>query len=489
MNFKIINKKLEDIASDLTLVFVINKGLKHSFVQDKKELTKLGFKGSNEEFCYISQSNTLYVGIENLKDLDFIRVGGAIASRFCLNKNFRSLKLATYCLDDEFNAIKAIVEGIVLGDYSFDKHKTSKTKHNLKEVYISIKATFSKKEINGKKVQKALDEAMAFCEATIFTRDIVNRTPNDVTPEKLASIATKLAKTYELDYAILEEKKLKKLKMNAMLAVSRASVNPPRLIHLSYKSKNAKKKLVLIGKGLTYDSGGLSLKPADFMVTMKCDKAGGATVLGILKGICEMGLDIDVDVIIGATENMIGGNAYKPDDVLVSKSGKTIEVRNTDAEGRLVLADCLSYAQENIKDFDYIIDYATLTGACAVALGQYTSGVMGHNKELKRALESAGEISGDLINPLNFNKHLSKLITSNIADVCNIASSRYGGALTAGLFLDHFVEKENKNKWLHIDIAGPAYVEKIWGYSDVGASGSGVRASLTWINNILGNKQ
>lgn len=488
MNCNIVDKKLDAIKADLAVVLVVNKELTHEFIKDKKELKRLGFRANDQEVCYVSSSNILYVGIENLQDLDYLRVGTALASRFCLDKEISSLKIASYSKNDDFDAIKSMVEGFMLGDYSFDRHKSKKIKHNLKDIYISTQTSLSKKEVNAKLAENAVQEAIAFAKATIFTRSIVNRTPQDVTPSKLANIALKLANKYNIHHSILNEKQIEKLNMNAFLAVGRASVHSPRLIHLSYKHKNPKKKIVLIGKGLTYDSGGLSLKPADFMVTMKCDKAGSATVLGILKGVCEMKLPIALDIIIGATENMIGGDAYKPDDVLVSKSGKTIEVRNTDAEGRLVLADCLTYAQEKIKNFDHIIDYATLTGACAVGLGSYTSGVMGHNRKLKNDFEIAGEASGDWMNPLNFNKYLPALIKSNIADVCNVATTRLGGALTAGLFLDHFVEKENKDKWLHIDIAGPAYVEKSWGYSNIGASGAGVRATLTWMNKMLGNK-
>ncbi|BAM31964.1 leucyl aminopeptidase [Helicobacter cinaedi CCUG 18818 = ATCC BAA-847] len=183
--------------------------------------------------------------------------------------------------------------------------------------------------------------------------------------------------------------------------------------------------------------------------------------------------------IVGAAENMIGGNAYKPDDVLYSREGKSIEVRNTDAEGRLVLADCLSYAQD-LKP-DILIDFATLTGACVVALGEYTSGIMGHNDKLKLEFEKIALDSGELMACLPFYRHLKKLIESKIADVCNVGSSRYGGAISAGLFLSEFIRDEYKDKWLHIDIAGPAYVEKEWDINPSGGSGAGVRAGIEFI--------
>jgi leucyl aminopeptidase len=283
-----------------------------------------------------------------------------------------------------------------------------------------------------------------------------------------------------LECTILEVNALEEEKMGAMLAVGRASVNPPRLIHLAYKPKNPKKVITLVGKGLTYDSGGLSLKGATSMVTMKMDKAGGCAVMGIIKAVSELKLDIEVHAFVGAVENMIGGNAYKPDDVLVAKNGKTIEVRNTDAEGRLVLADVLGYAQEKVKA-DYIFDYATLTGACMVALGAYTTGVMGHNEALKQTWLSAGEKSGEYCGNLPFNPQLKKLIKSELADVCNVSSKPYGGAITAALFLDHFIDENMKNKWVHFDIAGSAYTESAWDVHTYGGTGAGVRMTLNWL--------
>ena len=194
----------------------------------------------------------------------------------------------------------------------------------------------------------------------------------------MASIAECMGESTMLSCKVLKTKGLKKEKMHTLLAVGRASVHRSRVIHLAHKPKNAKLKVTLVGKGLTYDSGGLSLKPADYMVTMKSDKSGGSAVIGIMKAVAELDLPIEVHGFVGAVENMIGGNAYKPDDVLKAKNGKTIEIRNTDAEGRLVLADVLCYAQQEVKA-DYLFDFATLTGASVVAVGHYTSSIMGHN--------------------------------------------------------------------------------------------------------------
>ncbi|EAJ5915808.1 leucyl aminopeptidase, partial [Campylobacter jejuni] len=342
---------------------------------------------------------------------------------------------------------------------------------------------------NGKKFNKdeakiGLERGEILANATNFTKNIVNEIPEIYTPLKMAEDAQNLAKENKnIICKIYDEKFLAKEKMNAFLAVNHASVHPPRLIHLSYKAKNAKKRVVFVGKGLTYDSGGLSLKPADFMLTMKADKSGAAAAMGIIKAVAELALDLEVHCILGATENMIGGNAYKPDDVLISREGVSIEVRNTDAEGRLVLADCLSFAQD-LKP-DLLIDMATLTGACVVGLGEFTSAIMGNNEELQNDFYLSSKKSGEYTTILHFNPHLRELIKSNIADVSNTASSRYGGAITAGLFLDKFIRKEYKDKWLHLDIAGPAYTEKSWGYSSFGAGGAGVRMCVNYLIQIL----
>ena len=293
-----------------------------------------------------------------------------------------------------------------------------------------------------------------------------------------------MAKDNGLECEILGEKELAKEKMDAMLAVGRASHHDSKLIHLTYKpKKKARKVISLIGKGLTYDSGGLSLKPATSMVTMKMDKAGGCSVLGMIKAASELKLDVEIHVFIGAVENMLGGDAYKPDDVLVSRSGITVEVRNTDAEGRLVLCDVLDYAQDKVKA-DYMFDFATLTGACMVALGQYTTGVMGHSSKLKHSVIKSANNSGELAATLPFNKHLKKLLKSGIADISNVSSKPFGGAITAGLFLDRFIREENKDKWLHFDIAGSAYTESPWDCNVYGATGASVRMISHFLQNM-----
>lgn len=478
MKFELIEKKVSEIDADVEIVFIVDKNFNHKWVIDKDELDLLNFKGEAEEVAFLPHQRRVYVGVKSL-DHDEIRIASAKAIKAVKNKKFKSAKIGTYIQNCPVTNIKAVVEGIILGNYEFNKYKSKTQISKLKTIYIA-KEDFADKNFTTKNAKKSIEEAIIVAEATNFVKDLVNTPPNEITPQTLAKIAKEMAKEEGIDCKILDEKDLEKEKMGAFLAVAKASSNPPRLIHLSYKPKNPKAKIALVGKGLTYDSGGLSLKPSEYMVTMKSDKSGACAVIGIIKAAKKLNLPVEIHSIVGAAENMVGGNAYKPDDVLTAKNGKTIEVKNTDAEGRLVLADSLCYAQEKIKP-DYILDFATLTGACVVALGEYTTGVMGHNDELKEKIVAAAKASGELAAILPFNRYLPKLLESKIADICNISSSRYGGAITAALFLSEFIEEKNKDKWVHLDIAGPAYVEKEWGYNPYGASGAGVRLAIKWL--------
>ena len=479
MQFQLTNKKLNEIKADLELIFVVDKNLKHKFIKDEKAFKFANYKG--ESVLLLLESGRIYVPLNKL-GYDELRIAAAKAYNAVKSLNVKSLKLASYVAGCQKMSFQALTEGFLLGAYEFNKYKEKKEKYALKEII------FSSEEFNGEVVrendaQDGFAHGEIIATATNFTKDIVNEIPEIYTPQKMAEDAQNLAKSSpNLSCKIYDEKFLEKEKMNAFLAVNKASVHPPRLIHLVYKPKDAKKRVIFVGKGLTYDSGGLSLKPADYMLTMKADKSGAAAAMGIIKGAAELNLPFEIHAILGAAENMIGGNAYKPDDVLISRSGVSIEVRNTDAEGRLVLADCLSYAQDFKPDI--LIDMATLTGACVVGLGEYTSGIMGNSEELKRKFKDLSGSSGELFSILEFNDYLRELIKSSIADVSNCASSRYGGAITAGLFLDKFIKDEYKDKWLHLDIAGPAYLEKAWGYYAAGATGAGVRANLYFLQAL-----
>jgi leucyl aminopeptidase len=458
---------VNNIECDINVEFLRKESLKTH--KSKKLLKQAGFSAAQDSSCFLHKKDLLVCGVDSL-NADDIRSACSVAIKCLQSSNYKSASF-----DVNATNIKAIVEGIVLGGYIFNEYKSKPKKINLKNIYLLTQDVV--------KLSTAFSEAIIIAEATCFTRDIVNTIPNDLHPVSFVKLAKNLAKENYLTCNILNEKKLKNEKMGAMLAVGRASIHESQLIHLIYRPKNPRKVISLIGKGLTYDSGGLSLKSGTSMVTMKMDKAGACAVLGMIKAVSELKLDIEIHAFIGAVENMIGGNAYKPDDVLTARNGTTIEVRNTDAEGRLVLADVLCYAQDKVKA-DAIFDFATLTGACMVALGQYTTGIMGHSSKLKHNISRAATASGELTGSLPFNTHLKKQLKSELADICNISNKPYGGAITAGLFLDKFIKEENKKKWIHFDIAGSAYTESPWDCNVYGGTGAGVRMMCEYLKNI-----
>ncbi|MFZ2890228.1 leucyl aminopeptidase [Sulfuricurvum sp.] len=473
MNVKLSNQSLHLIDADLTLEFITAKELEIHPLNSL--LTQAGFKAETEQLCTLHEQRLIVCGIAEEASDEIYRSSMANAIKIVMNYAYGSLKLAQYT-PQHFGSL---IEGIILGSYRFEQYK-SETKPSLLTQIIFSHENRDRTTNDIDELTTTLSQTLIISKATNFVRNLVNQTPYDMTPQAMAVTADTLASTNNLECTILDVNGLEDEKMNAMLAVGRASSNPPRLIHLAYKPANPKKVITLVGKGLTYDSGGLSLKAAASMVTMKMDKAGACAVMGIIKAVSELKLDIEIHAFVGAVENMIGGNAYKPDDVLRAKNGKSIEVRNTDAEGRLVLADVLGYAQANVNA-DYIFDYATLTGACMVALGPYTTGVMGHNSTLKESFISAADQAGEYCGILPFNRHLKKLIKSDLADVCNVSSKPYGGAITAALFLDNFIDENMKDKWVHFDIAGSAYTESAWDVHTYGGTGAGVRMTLKWL--------
>ena len=469
MKINLVEKSAKN-SSDIEIVLV--KTL--DGLEDSEILEILDFKAKDESCVLLAESKKIYVGFEE-NDYDSIAIAIATAIKKLQTTKFKSAKIKL-CEVLE-NNLKALVEGALLGEYKFTHYKSEKENKKI-ELNLIVKEKTPE-------LEKVLKESKIISKAVNKTRTMVNTAPADFYPSVMAEVAQELAKDANISCEVYGEKYLEKNKMMAMHSVGRASIHESKLIHLSYKPKNAAKKIVLVGKGLTYDSGGLSLKPSDSMVGMKMDKSGGCAVLSTLWAIAKLELPFEVHGIVGAVENMIGGNAYKPDDILKAKNGKTIEVRNTDAEGRLVLADCLCFAQDEIKDIDYIFDYATLTGACVVGVGQYTTGIMGNNEILKRNAVLSALKSGEYATTLDFNRYLKKAIKSEVADICNVANTRYGGAITAGMFLDNFIYDENKEKWIHFDIAGPAYVESVWGYNPHGGSGAGVRMTIKFLQNLI----
>ena len=326
---------------------------------------------------------------------------------------------------------------------------------------------------------EAVNRGVVIGEGVLLTRELVNLPPNYMYPEAFATRAATVAVTCGLELEVWDELRLRRENCNALLAVNAGSSRPPRLLILRYAGTNNAEPLALVGKGVTFDSGGLSLKPTEGMTTMKCDMAGAATVLGTMQTIARLKLPTPVVGLVGLVENMVSGSCFKLGDVLTARSGKTIEILNTDAEGRLVLADVLDVAlQENPKA---IIDLATLTGACVVALGNDISGLMTNNSDLTEKIESAAEAVGELVWQLPMHSHFKEQIQSQVADIKNIGDGRWGGAITAAKFLEEFVAEK---PWTHIDIAGPAFADKPKNYIDAGASGCMVRTLTKLIESM-----
>lgn len=375
------------------------------------------------------------------------------------------------------DSIKAFTVGIILGSYQFNRYKTQ-----LKDAPKGIqKLNFKVPSEVLAASKSAIKTAESDCEGVLLARDLINGAPSDVTPKVLADTARKIAKG-PVKLKLYTLKDLKRMGAGGILGVNIGSAQEPYLIHLHYKpAGKARKSVAIVGKGITFDSGGLSLKPAGSMETMKMDMSGAAAVLGVFSQLVKARPQVEVHGIIATTENMPGGKAYKPGDVLKAINGKTMEVLNTDAEGRLVLSDALSYAVQQKPD--QIIDLATLTGACVVALGSLVTGAMGNDPKLMEEIKQATESEGERIWELPLVNEYRDDIKSKVADIKNIGGGREAGSIIGGLFLQEFV---GDKPWVHLDIAGPAYLEREYSsvpYLTYGGTGLMVRSLLAFLGN------
>ncbi len=450
----------------------------------RKSAEKEGFTGKQSQAAaaypkegYFS-SRVVLLGLGAKAEFEaetFRRAGGR------LSRKAREIRLETASVDwPRFlkdDCLKAFAEGLILGSYLFNRYK-SQIKDNPKNLE-STTFRFSAETLP--KMKKALQTASLNCQAVCMARDLVNGAPSDITPRVLADEARKLAKG-PIRLRLFSRKDLKRMGAGGILGVNIGSAQEPYLIHLHYKpAGKPKKSVAIVGKGITFDSGGLSLKPAGSMETMKMDMSGAAGVLGVFSQLSKLKPQVEVHGIIPTTENMPGGRAYKPGDVLKALNGKTMEVLNTDAEGRLILSDALSYAFN--QKVDEIIDMATLTGACVVALGSLLTGAMTNNPDLLGRFKKAAEAEGEPIWELPLVKEYSDDIKSKIADIKNIGGSREAGAIIGGLFLQEFV---GETPWVHLDIAGPAYMEKEYSalpYLTFGGTGVMIRSLLAYLRS------
>ncbi|MFZ5845256.1 MAG: leucyl aminopeptidase [Patescibacteria group bacterium] len=372
-------------------------------------------------------------------------------------------------------AAQGLVVGVALGTYVFLKHKAEaeqKKEKPLEEVYLLTAAG----KLNS--VSAGLELGQVVSRAVAFSRDLVNEPPSTTTPSYLGEVARAVSQgSRVISCEVLGPEQMKKLGMEAILGIARGSDEEPRFIKLAYKG-GGRKTVCLVGKGITFDTGGLSLKPSEGMQTMKLDMAGAAAILAIFQALRELKPKLNVVGLIAATENMPGGRAIKPGDIVRALNGKTIEILNTDAEGRVILSDALSYAAERVKP-DVLIDLATLTGACMVALGEEIAGIFGTDVKLVGQLKEAARASGERLWELPLAADYQETLKSTVADLKNITGSKYGGAITAALFLKEFVPEGIP--WVHLDIAGPAFAEKDAPLTPKGGTGFGVRTILHYL--------
>jgi leucyl aminopeptidase len=486
--------------SDMLALGVFSDGKRAAFCDklDKKlkgavtKLIKLGdFKGDEKttSLLYtdgkIGSARVLLVGLGESKKagVDTIRKAAAIAASKAVELK---AKLAVLAVHQDVVGMKgfsaeelgqAVAEGAYFGGYRYDEYVGKSKNERLKSVKAMI---VESKEKVLRQLSRGVKRGNIVGQSQKYARTIANRPANVITPQVLAAEAKKLARnTAGLTCSVLNEAQLKQKKMGGILAVGQGSVNKPRLIVLKYapRGRKAKARVALVGKAITFDSGGLSLKPGEGMHEMKFDKSGGMAVLGAMKAVAQLKPAVCVYGIVPSAENMPGSKSYRPGDIVTTYSGKTVEILNTDAEGRMLLCDAIHHAVK--LKCDTIIDIATLTGACVVALGSNRSGLMGNDEKLVGRLKDAGERSGELLWHLPCDDEYLELMKSKIADLKNIGG-KWAGACTAGAFLGEFA---GKAKWAHIDMAGVgAYGDKK--AQTTGSVGYGVRLLTAYVMNL-----
>ena len=494
-SFTTSNKSADQIAADLSAVFMFSGEKVPAGISDKALRSELGsildeegFEGKSGQ-CLVWHANGrsapkryVVVGLGKREKFSPSSMRDAVATAARKGESVRAKKLVLQIPGDSVGAFStvdrtaAVVEGVVLGTYKFDRYinEASQKAHPPEEVVISS-------SLPAAALKEGIRLGTITSTATILARDLVTEPAGVMTPTEMAKRASAVARAKGLGIKILEKKDLERLGMGAFLGVNAGSDEPPKLIHLTYRPKGVKpkKRVALVGKGITFDSGGLNLKPTGSIETMKCDMSGSAAVLSAMSALPDLNPAVEVHGFMAMTENMPGGSAYKPGDVLRTMKGKTIEVNNTDAEGRLVLCDALAYAQQHKPDI--ILDLATLTGACVVALGPLATGVMGNDKKLVDSVVKSADEIGEKMWPLPLYDEYLEMMNSDVADMQN-SGGRWGGALTAGLFLQEFVDE--KIAWAHLDIAGPAFVDKEIPLSRKGGTGAGVRTLLRYLTTL-----
>ena len=487
MKLKSGARDLAQLEADLVVAFAYEGDTRPQGVRDPGLAAELaaqmkaeGFRGrSNDRLVWNADGRYrarrfLVVGLgERGRPVgEALRLGCARAARAAAGFSAESLALRLPPAGrDAADEARAAAEGVVLGAYQFDRYLTdaARRRPHLARVELSFDAS---------KAKPAVSRGELGGRAVCLARDLVNEAPSRLTPQVFARRARQEARAGGLACRVLGPREITKLRLGALLAVARGSSEPPHVVHLSYRPRGrSRHRILLVGKGVTFDSGGLDIKPAESMLTMKMDMAGAAAVLATMTTLSRIGCRAEVHGLLGLVENMTGGSAYKPGDILETHSGKTVEVGNTDAEGRLVLCDLLSYGVRSFRP-THVVDVATLTGACVVALGLRAAGLFTRDEALGEALLGAARAAGEKLWRLPLYDDYLSLLQKGPADLCNVGG-RWGGAITAALFLGEFVPRELA--WAHLDIAGPAYAETELAESPPGGTGAAVLSLLRWL--------
>jgi len=427
-------------------------------------------------------SRVAVAGLGKQPELTQDRVRGAVAETCRLLRKKGANSIATIVQGAGIagisleSAAQAVTEGALLGVYSFRKHITKEDEYGEIKELLLVASDQDKLPI----LERGCNKGRVLAEATNLARDMVNEPGNYMTPTHMAETAKKLSETYGLEISVLEREQMQELGMGALLGVAQGSRQPPKFIVLNYKgSSSTEIDMALVGKGITFDSGGISIKPSEGMAEMKGDMAGGAAVMAAMSAIAQLKPRINIMAIIPATENLPGESALKPGDILTAMNGKTIEIVSTDAEGRLTLADALAYAKK--LGAKSMVDVATLTGACRIALGDVCSGAFGNNQELVDKIIAAGAEAGELIWQMPMYDRYKEQNKSDVADIKN-TGGRYGGAITAAQFLAEFA---GDTPWVHLDIAGKELSEKERNYLVKGATGVTVRTLVNFVLSLI----
>jgi len=479
MEIKAVKNK-NFIEKDTLVFFITKENQKEAFqLKYLKEIKEeyISFK-KNKIFFFPNKKGasiiTCGLGEEKLS-LESIRIAGATVTKFCNKNKIKSINIILSKLKDldETVVIKSIAEGLLLANYKFSNYLSEDDSTTLLKKINFIS------EI--KDVDEILEETKILSENTFYCRDMVNETSEKSNADYFVKEARKLAKASNVSLKVLTKETLKKKKFGLLLAVNQGSKIPARLLVIEYKgnAKN-KKSIALVGKGITFDSGGINLKPSGHIETMRMDMAGAATVFSTIKAASELKIKKNIFAVIPLTENMLSNDSYRPGDIFKSYNGKTVEIGNTDAEGRLILADAISFTEKEIKP-EYIIDLATLTGACIVSFGETIAAYLSTDENMIKNLEKASNETGDKLWRLPLDEDYEDRLKSDIADLNNISSEKNAGTITAAIFLKKFIDK---TKWAHIDIAGTAWYSKERGYRPKRATGFGVRLLVNFISNL-----